>query len=263
MAKGNYSASDLDIFGESEKDEAKIEAGAESGDTAIFNGKEDDDAKAPEAAPAKDADKKPEDAAKPDAGGKDTVEKKDEKPEDKPLDPEGAEPKDAPADPELEKLFKELEDEAGKKKADMDKMNSIIDELRTEAAGKDAEIAVLKKRCDTLQEKLMSGSDEQTDWKLYEPVIKTLEEKPQIMALAKLWSRSSDERAKSKLVKAASDILSELTGEDVSDLVDSKRKDSVIAMTRKGSGKAPETEDEGASKPDDSEEPESNKIFNY
>ena len=144
----------------------------------------------------------------------------------------------------------------------MDKLNSIVDELRSENAGKDAELAMLKKRVDTLQEKLMSGSDEQTDWKLYEPVVKTLEEKPQLMALAKLWSRSSDERAKTKLIKAASDILSELTGEDVSEFFDSKRKDSVIAMTKKPSGKAPE--DEGEDKPsDDEEEPEANKIMNF
>ena len=186
MATGKYSASDLDIFGESEKDESKISAASsESGDTDIF-GKKDDGAKAlePEKADEEKSPEGSEPAEKPE-------EKKDlEKPEVKPGEkPEGENPEEAPVDPEFEKLVKELEDEAGKKKADMDKLNSIVDELRSENAGKDAEIAMLKKRVDTLQEKLMSGSDEQTDWKLYEPVIKTMEEKPQLMALAKLWSR--------------------------------------------------------------------------
>lgn len=262
MATGKYSASDLDIFGESEKDESKKTGESESGDTDIFNGKEDDEAKAeksdkPEEKKVAEGKEPAKEPAKPEGG-----EDKDKKPEAE--EAVEAEPKkgEEPVDPEFEKLVKELEAEAGKKKADMDKLNSIVDELRSENAGKDAELAMLKKRVDTLQEKLMSGSDEQTDWKLYEPVVKTLEEKPQLMALAKLWSRSSDERAKTKLIKAASDILSELTGEDVSEFFDSKRKDSVIAMTKKPSGKAPESDDE--EKPsDDEEEPEANKIMNF
>jgi len=128
---------------------------------------------------------------------------------------------------------------------------------------KDSEIMVLKKRCDALQEKIMSGSDSETDWKIYEPLVKKLEEQPKLMILSKLWG-STDEKAKTRMIRTASELLTELTGQDVSELIDSKAKDAVIGLTKRPSGKASEEADEEKEKAEyDEDEPEVNKIMNF
>lgn len=255
MATGKHSASDLDIFGESEKDGEGSEA--ESTDnTDIFNGKEADEAEAPakkeEVKDVKTEDKseKKPDETKPETSAE---EKKEE---------DEAKANPAPADPELEKLFKDLEAEASKKKADQAIIESLIDDLRKEVAIKDSENMVLKKRCDALQEKIMSGSDSETDWKIYEPIVKKLEEQPKLMVLTKLWG-SADEKAKTRLIRTVSEILTELTGQDVSELIDSKAKDAVIGLTKRPSSNAPETKDEKTVPENDEDEPEVNKIMNF
>jgi len=255
MATGKHSASDLDIFGEAEKDGEGN--GPESTDnTDIFNGKEPEEGAEPKKEGPK-AESKPEE--KPEE--KKPEDKPEDKPEEKPETPE-AKPEAAPADPELEKLFKDLEAEASKKKADQEVIESLVNDLRKEVAIKDSELAVYKKRCDTLQEKIMSGSDSETDWKIYEPLVKKLEEQPKLMILSKLWG-SSDEKAKARMVRAASEVLTELTGQDVSELIDSKAKDAVIGLTKKPSGKAPESEDKPEKQEYDEDEPEVNKIMNF
>lgn len=251
MATGKHSASDLDIFGEAEKD-GEGSGGESTDNTDIFNGKEADEAEDPKKEEPK-ADAKPEE--------KPAETKPEAKPEEKPETPE-AKPEAAPADPELEKLFKDLEAEASKKKADQAIIESLVDDLRKEVAVKDSEIMVLKKRCDALQEKIMSGSDSETDWKIYEPIVKKLEDQPKLMILSKLWG-SGDEKAKTRMVRAASELLTELTGQDVSELIDSKAKEAVIGLTKRSSGKAPEADAE-KEKPDyEEDEPEVNKIMNF
>jgi hypothetical protein len=256
MATGKHSASDLDIFGEAEKDGEGSEA--ESTDnTDIFNGKEADEAEAPK------KDETKEDVKEDSKSEKKTTE---EKPETKPDDTKekvDAKSETAPADPELEKLFKDLEAEASKKKADQAVIESLVDDLRKEVAMKDSEIMVLKKRCDALQEKIMSGSDSETDWKIYEPLVKKLEEQPKLMILSKLWG-STDEKAKTRMIRTASELLTELTGQDVSELIDSKAKDAVIGLTKRPSGKASEEADEEKENAEsDEDEPEVNKIMNF
>lgn len=257
MAKGNFSASDLDIFGS----DASEETPEGEGDESIFNGKE------------KDGEEVKEDAENKDESGKDEPEKPEgAKPEedagkDKPEDGagKGDEP-EALKDPELEKLFQKIEDEATKdfKSARQnEELMKLVNELQSKLAEKEFEATSHKTRADKFQEKLMSSSDSENEWKLYEPQVRKLESNPKLMAMVKLWG-SDNEKAKDRLVKTAAEIFEELTGEDPMSVLDERRKASVVALTRKSSPSAPSGRDNGGeAESNDEAAPESASIMNY
>lgn len=254
MAKGNFSASDLDIFGS----DASGETAEEEGDESIINNGKDDDGEADKKDVAEDKKEEPK--------GADEVKNSESKPEDKPEPANGAEEPAEVKDPEIAKLFEKIEDEAMKDlKASKqnEELMKLVNELQSKLADKELEASSHKTRADKYQEKLMSSSDSENEWKLYEPQVRKLESNPKLMALVKLWG-SDNEKAKDRLVKTASDIFEELTGEDPTSVLDDRRKAAVAAMTKKPSPSAPAGRGGAEESEDPSDDsPESANIMNY
>lgn len=136
---------------------------------------------------------------------------------------------DTPLDIDIENLFADIEAETG---GNSD-FEELIDTLRNEVSNLTMERNILQKENSTINEKLMSNVWEESNLWIYKWVIWNLESNPKLMLLAKyLWNANSD-AIKNKLVWVMTDMLYDLTGEDVSDLINKDQSSKVLSVTGK------------------------------
>lgn len=134
-------------------------------------------------------------------------------------------------DIDIENLFKDIEDET--------KWNSelewLIDSLRNEISTITTERNILQKENSIINEKLMSKVWDESNLGIYKWVISNLESNPKLMMLVKhLWN-SDSEAIKWRLVGVVTDILYDLTWEDVSNLINKNQTDKILAASWKSS----------------------------
>ena len=112
-------------------------------------------------------------------------------------------------------------------------MDEIIDELRMSAAQKDTEISFLRKQLETLQNRVMESASRETDQALNQPLITKVEADPKLRAIIHL-SGGADEGQKQKLARILSEYYAELTGTDLSSLLENQQNDKVMAALGAG-----------------------------
>jgi len=129
----------------------------------------------------------------------------------------------------LDKLFDDAEAEA-KQTWNVDLQN-MIDELRNQLTDTLADNKIKDKQLEVLNEKLMGKTWEDTWMSMYKWLIDKLEANPKILMLAKFWWDVENPKIKQKMVNILADSLYELTGQDVSDLIDQSQADKIVAAT--------------------------------
>jgi len=102
----------------------------------------------------------------------------------------------------------------------------MIDELQTLLAEKNQKIEELTKKDEITSGRLMDTYWDAENYSFYKPTIEKLEGNPQLMMLIKNWD-STNEKAQERVVSILADLISEKTGEDVSNLINSNQKQSV------------------------------------
>ena len=99
----------------------------------------------------------------------------------------------------------------------------LVDELQTSLADKNLTIEELKKQLEVSNNRYLSKFGEEEELSIYKNEIQKLQDNPRLMALVK-FNGTDNEKVKPKLVRILSDMLYDLTGQDVSDLLDQKDK---------------------------------------
>ncbi len=107
---------------------------------------------------------------------------------------------DAALDEEMQRLFKELEDEAGSENPDQNVMDDILNEMRIKSAQDETEKAFLRKQNETLQNRLLEYASKDVDQGVNQPLISKVDSDPKLRALIHL-SGNQDEAAKQKLTR--------------------------------------------------------------
>lgn len=102
----------------------------------------------------------------------------------------------------------------------------MIDELQTLLAEKNQKIEELTKKDEITSGRLMDTYWDAENYSFYKPTIEKLESNPQLMMLIKNWD-STNEKSQERVVSILADLISEKTGEDVSNLINSNQKKSV------------------------------------
>jgi hypothetical protein len=224
-------APDLDIFNNQLEevtdgkpaegnDDAK-HGDAQSNGESLFAGNPDFDE------PAAKPDAKPEDKAKEDAKSDDTKVKSDEKKE-TPADEKKEDAKIEELDPELSKLFEDLEKGAEKNGNDA-KFMKLLDEAQSAAVERDLTIAQLTKKNEILERRLMESSGSDAETAPYRKLIEKVDAEPRLNAVVRLWGEDN-ERAKSRLTSLLSELVKDVTGEDVSDLLHDQQKKKALSV---------------------------------
>lgn len=210
-------SSDLDIFGEG-TDEDTNDTG---NDYDIFGGGADE-----EETPAEEAAETPTEEAAEETSGEEAKETHTDGSAD-----EKTEGLDEELDIDIENLFADIEAEA-KGNPELEK---LVDSLRDEISSKTTENNILQKENATLNEKLMSRVGDDSNLWIYKWVISNLESNPKLMMLVKHIGNTSSDAIKGKLVGVVTDLLYDLTGEDVSDLINKDQSSKILAATWKSS----------------------------
>lgn len=117
---------------------------------------------------------------------------------------------DSALDEEMNRLFKELEDESSSENPDENVMNDIINEMRIKAAQDETEKAFLRKQNETLQNRLLEHASKEADQGVNQPLIDKVDTNPKLRALVHLTG-AADEASKGKLARILGDMYSEIT----------------------------------------------------
>ena len=218
-------SSDLDIFGEGADEEQKTTG--DEYDIFWWGDEADED-------PAEEAAETPEEEAA------EETEEPTPSSEEWNTDSEKDSGEDEVLDIDIENLFNDLEQETKWNT----ELEALIDSLRTEISSLTTERNMLQKENSTINENLMSKVwDESSLW-MYKWVISNLEDNPKLMMLVKHLWKSESEPIKNKLVSILTDMIYDVTWEDVSDLINKNQSDKILASTWKtGWASLPEPKD--------------------
>lgn len=220
-------SSDLDIFGWAEDQEGTDQVDDTSYDIFGDTAKEVDT----DATPAEGSEDTTADAAEPvvDEAKEDKAEEWTDEPaaewaDEADKDKEGEEVPEE-LDFDIEKLLQDIEAEADK--SNNDDLNTLLDSLRRELADSQTEKAMLAKTNEVLNEKLLSRVWDDSDMWMYKWIITKLEDNPKLMVLIK-WYWNTDEKVKNRLTWIVSDIVEEITWQDISELLTKAQQDKIM-----------------------------------
>jgi hypothetical protein len=125
---------------------------------------------------------------------------------------------------EQEETMTAIEDAAAS--GDNDEVQNLIADLRSQNAEKDIKIQELTTSNEMLNKKYMDRVAD-TEWSnLYKGTLDKLESNPQLMLLAKHFDNPEK---KEQVVSILSELLGELTGQDIDSLVNTQQADVVSA----------------------------------
>ena len=125
---------------------------------------------------------------------------------------------------DVDDKVEEIKDEA--QSSGNEELLWMIDELQTLLAEKNQKIEELTKKDEITSGRLMDTYWDAENYSFYKPTIEKLENNPQLMMLVKNFD-SDNERAQERVVSILADLISEKTGEDVSQLINANQKNSV------------------------------------
>lgn len=125
---------------------------------------------------------------------------------------------------DVDDKVEEIKDEA--QSSGNEELLGMIDELQTLLAEKNQKIEELTKKDEITSGRLMDTYWDAENYSFYKPTIEKLENNPQLMMLVKNFD-SDNERAQERVVSILADLISEKTGEDVSQLINANQKNSV------------------------------------
>lgn len=163
-----------------------------------------------------------EETSTPDAEEEAVVEETTEEPTEEEETTEGNEEE---LDVDLEKLFEEIENAA----SDDSETLQLVDELRKEVADLSTQNAILQKKNDSLNEKLMEQVWTDSNMWMYKWVIDKLEENPKLMVLVKNFG-NTDDKIKQRLTWIVSDIIFDLTWQDISEMLDQAQSTKITSL---------------------------------
>ncbi len=115
-----------------------------------------------------------------------------------------------------------------------DSLIKLVDELQSLMAEKNLTIEELQKKVDVANNRYLSKFGWEEELSIYKPEIEKLQNNPRLMALVKFLD-SDNEKVKPKLVSILSDMIFNLTWQDVSDLLDQKDKAALNVLNSWGS----------------------------
>lgn len=125
---------------------------------------------------------------------------------------------------DIDEKVEDIKDEA--QSSGNEELLWMIDELQTLLAEKNQKIDELTKKDEITSGRLMDTYGDAENYSFYKPTIEKLEGNPQLMMLVKNFD-SDNERAQERVVSILADLISEKTGEDVSQLINKNQKNSV------------------------------------
>lgn len=125
---------------------------------------------------------------------------------------------------DIDEKVEDIKDEA--QSSGNEELLWMIDELQTLLAEKNQKIDELTKKDEITSGRLMDTYGDAENYSFYKPTIEKLESNPQLMMLVKNFD-SDNERAQERVVSILADLISEKTGEDVSQLINKNQKNSV------------------------------------
>lgn len=150
---------------------------------------------------------------------------------------EGELPEPDAVDEEINTLLSQLESEAASENPDQNVMQDIVDDLRMTVAQKDTENSFLKKQNETLQNKLLEFASNEATQSINQPLIAKVDADPKLRAIIHL-SGAADEAQKQKLANVLSEYYSQVTGVDLSSLLESHQNDKAMAALGAGGSNA-------------------------
>lgn len=130
---------------------------------------------------------------------------------------------DETLDPEIDDLLKQAE--AAEEK---DERDDVISELRKRLVDQQVELDAASRQKDILNEKLMASAASDTELGMYKDVIGKLESNPKLRALVR-YADSSEEPSKNRAINILAEMLEDMTGQDISTLLDKTRTDKAKA----------------------------------
>jgi len=237
MGKGNFSR-DLDIFGASDEEQnmgnvddmdifGVSTSKNEQESTKDTSSDKGSDSKASD----DDSDKESDTETQPDTDtGKQESEGESSDAEDKSADVADSEEKIEILDEDIEKLLKDAEDSA--KRDGNSELATIVRDLQNKISERDEEIAMLTRRNQVSNEKLLEQTGANEEYKIYQPLIDKLDADPSLKILVKL-SGNEDDKSKQKLENVLADMFQSITGIDISKELDNSRREKVSALSSK------------------------------
>ena len=105
----------------------------------------------------------------------------------------------------------------------------LIDELQTALAEKNLTIEELQKQVEVSNNRYLSKFGNEEELSIYKWEIEKLQDNPRLMALVKYY-KTDNEKVKPKLIQILSDMIYDMTWQDVSELLDEKDKASMSVL---------------------------------
>ena len=145
---------------------------------------------------------------------------------------------DETLDPEIDELLKQAEEAEEK-----DERDDVISTLRQKLVDQQVELDASNRQKEILNEKLMASAANDTELGMYKDVITKLDNSPKLRALVR-YSDASEESAKNRAINILAEMLEDMTGQDVSSLLDKTRADKAKAALGGNSSAAPSAKPE-------------------
>jgi len=119
-----------------------------------------------------------------------------------------------------------------------DTLIKVVDELQTLIAEKNLENEQLKKQVEVANNRYLEKFGWDEEFSIYKPEVEKLQNNPRLYAFVKYFG-SQNEKIKPKLISIVSDFLFDLTGQDVSELLDNKDVNALGVLNIPGSDNQP------------------------
>lgn len=147
-------------------------------------------------------------------------------------EPTGEPKEEAKVEPAIDKLLNDIEDAGGSSEID-----KLVDELRSKLVASESNNAMLEEKVKHLTERALGQVSATSDYDIYKPIIEKVEVNPQLRSLIRLFG-SDKETDQNKLIGIVSDMLFDLTGEDLGHLAKRNDVDKAKAALSGGSSSA-------------------------
>lgn len=110
-----------------------------------------------------------------------------------------------------------------------DNLIGLVDELQTALAEKNLTIEELQKQVEVSNNRYLSKFGNEEELSIYKWEIEKLQDNPRLMALVK-YHKTDNEKVKPKLIQILSDMIYDLTWQDISELMDDKDRASMSVL---------------------------------
>lgn len=150
--------------------------------------------------------------------------------------------------PDIENLLEEIKDST-----DNDEKDTLVEQLRSKLIESETSLMLAQKQNQVLNERLLEQTGSSSEYEIARPVLDKINANPKLKAVIRLaWA--NDDIQKQKLADILSSLLYDVTGEDVSELIENSMKSKIQGALGTGSNSNASIKEEEEEKPMDFEE---------